>query len=163
MYNKQDIVAEARKWLGTNFHHQGRIKKCSTNKGGCDCIGLVIGIIRDLELPSTFKRKNGETIPLYDFDYTNYSAQPSGAKMLELIGQHFTPIDISDAVPGDLMVFRFGSNPQHVGVVGDYVHGGLSIIHTYASANKVVEHHLSKNWLGRAVAAYSFKPEHLGK
>ena len=98
MYNKQDIVAEARKWLGTNFHHQGRIKKCSTNKGGCDCIGLVIGIIRDLELPSTFKRKNGETIPLYDFDYTNYSAQPSGAKMLELIGQHFTPIDISDAV-----------------------------------------------------------------
>jgi hypothetical protein len=44
-------------------------------------------------------------------------------------------------------------------VVGDYVHGGLSLIHAYngAGVNKVVEHRLDESWRRRIVAAWQFR------
>ena len=35
------VTAEARDWRGTPYRHQGRRKG-----GGCDCIGLVLGVWR---------------------------------------------------------------------------------------------------------------------
>lgn len=35
----------------------------------------------------------------------------------------------SDLRPGDFLCVAFDQHPQHVGVVGDYLHGGPSIIH----------------------------------
>jgi len=34
MVNRNDIVVEARSWIGTRFHHQGRVKKSANDKGG---------------------------------------------------------------------------------------------------------------------------------
>ena len=38
-----DVVRMARTWLGTPYHHQGRVKGA-----GVDCGGLVIGVARFL-------------------------------------------------------------------------------------------------------------------
>src|SRR6185437_17129428 len=38
---RQDIVAEARAWIGTPYRHQGSLKGI-----GCDCLGLVRGVWR---------------------------------------------------------------------------------------------------------------------
>ena len=31
----EQIVAQARTWLGTKYHHQGRLKKSAKGPGGC--------------------------------------------------------------------------------------------------------------------------------
>lgn len=46
------LVQEARTWIGTPFVHQGR-----TKGAGCDCLGLVVGVL------STFGLET--TIPVY--------------------------------------------------------------------------------------------------
>jgi hypothetical protein len=51
----------------------------------------------------------------------------------------------------------FDSEPQHVAIVGDYAYGGLSIIHAFLMARKVVETRLDDVWQCRVVAAYKFR------
>lgn len=41
--NRADIVVAARKWIGTPYRHQAAL-----NGVGCDCLGLVRGLWRDL-------------------------------------------------------------------------------------------------------------------
>jgi hypothetical protein len=36
MHDSHPIVACARSWIGTRFHHQGRLKKADGHKGGVD-------------------------------------------------------------------------------------------------------------------------------
>ena len=43
--NRQDVVTAAREWIDTPFHHQARLKGV-----GVDCVGLVIGVARELAL-----------------------------------------------------------------------------------------------------------------
>src|SRR5438552_16583348 len=53
-----DIVAAARQWLGTPYAHQASLKGI-----GCDCLGLVRGVWRDLY--------GGEpqAVPAYSLDW----------------------------------------------------------------------------------------------
>lgn len=43
MHTSAHVIAAARGWLDTPFHHQGRLKGV-----GVDCIGLVVGVAREL-------------------------------------------------------------------------------------------------------------------
>ena len=43
MPERSVIVAAARRWIGTPYHHQGSLRGA-----GCDCLGLVRGVWRDL-------------------------------------------------------------------------------------------------------------------
>lgn len=150
-----DVITQARTWLGTSFHHQGRLKKTATSSGGVDCIGLVIGVMQELNLTDATGKK------LADYDNTNYSMNPDGYVLKAAIERHFDTIEISNIQPGDLLLFRFQRNPQHVGFVSDLPGGNLGVIHCYSSIGKVVEHHLTEKWRKLIVAAYRFKPEHL--
>lgn len=43
MVTREAVIAAARSWLGTPYHHQ------ASRKGvGCDCLGLIRGIWREL-------------------------------------------------------------------------------------------------------------------
>ncbi len=64
---QQQIISQARTWLGTKYHHQGRLKKSARGFGGVDCIGLVIGIIDELGI------QDGDGNSLVHADETNYS------------------------------------------------------------------------------------------
>ncbi len=132
-----DIVAEARTWLGTRFHHQGRLKGV-----GVDCAGLVAGVAESLGLPVQ--------------DRTDYTRQPDGQMLEETCDQQLDRIPVADIQPGDVLLMRFDEEPQHLAIVGDYALGGLSIIHAYAQARRVVETRLDDGWLSRVVVAYRF-------
>jgi cell wall-associated NlpC family hydrolase len=92
------VAAEARKWIGTPWLHQGR------NEHGIDCVGLVVVVARALGVS--------------DYDFGNYSRNPDGWRLLP----HFaaggaTRIDPKDARKGDMLVFRYYRYPCHVGIL----------------------------------------------
>lgn len=143
---RADVVAEARTWIGTKFVHQQSMKGA-----GVDCIGLARGVYRELGLRST-----DEKIALAR-QYAGYSSQPDGVSLKAFCDEFMTPIARSEVQPGDVLLIRFGPHPQHSAILGDYLHGGLSMIHTLGPGGpgKVVEHRLDETWRKRIVAAYS--------
>ena len=131
-----DIVAEARQWLGVKWRHQGR------TRGGVDCIGLVVKVAHGLQLST--------------FDVSNYSVQSVDETLRDGCRQHLVEIPVTQMAPGCVAVMRFGSQ-RHIGILGDYPAGGLSLIHSYAQApRKVVEVRLDPIWRGRIMAAFRF-------
>ena len=131
------IVSTAREWLGTPFHHQGRVKGV-----GCDCAGLVVAVAKTLGLSS--------------FDMMGYSRLPQGTLLEAVCDREMRRLaDPTRAQLGDVLLFRMDLAPQHLGIIGNYLHGGFSLIHAYAQARKVTEHALDATWTSRVVAAYS--------
>jgi cell wall-associated NlpC family hydrolase len=65
MILENDIVVQARTWLGTPFHHQARLKRV-----GCDCLGLIIGVVDELDL----KDKHGQPLAAYEVPIENAQA-----------------------------------------------------------------------------------------
>ncbi len=45
------IVEKSREWIGTPFHEQGRQKGI-----GCDCVGLILGIAKEIGVTSLIGR-----------------------------------------------------------------------------------------------------------
>lgn len=134
-----EIVTMARRWLGTPFHHQARLQGV-----GVDCVGLVIGVARELGVvPSSW-------------DVTGYGRVPDGKQLVHHLQEHLIPVGRDDYSLGDVVLVAFDSGPQHVGIVGDYVHGGHSIIHASGSHGRVLETRLLFTKAMRFVAAYRF-------
>ena len=117
MTTRADVVVEARTWIGTRWHHLGRIKGVA-----CDCAGLVIGVARALRLP--------------DFDVTGYGTTPHAGTLRRLCDENMRPIGQAEPQPGDVALMSWGSEPQHLAIFGDYP-GGMSLIHAWAAARKV--------------------------
>ncbi len=138
---RQLIVKEAREWLGTRFHHQARLKGV-----GSDCIGLVIGTCRTLGLVDP------------EFDVTSYPRVPDGKTLIELGDEYMTRIPYAGLELGDVVVIRWGKEPQHFGILGDYLHGGFSMIHAYgtygALGGSVIEQRFDESMQRRLVACY---------
>jgi NlpC/P60 family putative phage cell wall peptidase len=77
------IVAAARIWLGTPYHHQASLRGV-----GCDCLGLVRGIWRDL-----YGSEPESTPP-----YSPYWAQQGAGETLALAAErHLHPIATASA------------------------------------------------------------------
>lgn len=138
---KNQIVNSARGWLGTRFHHQGRLKKSENNKGGVDCLGLLIGVSAELNLPFT------------EQDETSYSHSPDTQKLREKLAHSLQEINISEINSGDILLLNIDGQAQHLAIVSDMA-DGLGIIHAYAPARAVVEHALDAWWREKIVAAF---------
>ncbi len=147
MTDRKKIAAQARTWIGTRFHHQGRVKKNTENSGGCDCIGLIVGVVDELGIEFQGRK-------LSDYDRTDYAKVPDGKELMDAFSNYMQPIDFADVEPGDILMFRFEKDPQHVGIVGEYSSQELSIIHCYMQAKKVVEHILDDHWKSRVVGGF---------
>lgn len=140
------VVACARGWIGTRFHHQGRVRKCAAHKGGVDCLGLLTGVAAELDIQT-----NGRKLALAD--ETGYSHQPDGARLQSVLASLLAVIPPQDIAPGDVLLLRVDCHPQHLAIVSD-AGEGLGMIHAYAPARGVVEHALDGWWRERIVAAY---------
>lgn len=146
------LVEEARGWLGTKFHHQGRVKKTLSSSGGCDCLGLVIKVADSLGLKDVYG------INIGDLDETGYPRSPDGQYLEKKLSYHFQKIDLKKINVGDLLLFSFARYPQHLGFVADRMYGNkkyLSVIHAYSASGYVCEHLLDNKWRRRIVGAYS--------
>lgn len=140
------IVAQARTWLGTPFHHQGRVKGV-----GCDCLGLIVGVARELALTDE------KGFLLADYDQPNYSPLPDGRGLKTAVSLHLLELpSIGEALPGDVPLIRFQNDPQHVGILAKLDDGSDSLIHCYSNTGKVVEHRLNDTWRRMIIAAYRF-------
>jgi NlpC/P60 family putative phage cell wall peptidase len=89
---RADIVALARGWLGTPYHHQASLKGV-----GCDCLGLIRGVYAEA------CGQPAETPPPYSRDWAEASLRET---MIEAASRYFTPIDPDAAEPGDVLIFR---------------------------------------------------------
>lgn len=133
-------VALARSYLGTPFHHQGRLRGV-----GVDCVGLVLCVARELgHVPA-------------DWDVPGYSRLPDGRELVRHLRERMAEVPQAQMQPGDVVLVAFAKHPQHVGVVGDYRHGGLSLIHADGLRGRVLETRLMFTPAMRFVAAFRFK------
>jgi cell wall-associated NlpC family hydrolase len=128
------IVAAARALLGVPFRHRGR------TRSGLDCAGLLV----------LSYRAHGVELP----DIRIYGREPHRNGLVRAVEAGFGPPVARGPEPGDVLLMRFEEEPHHLGIAGDYVYGGLSLIHAYGTAGKVVEHRLDDLWRGRIVAVY---------
>lgn len=128
------LVAAARRYLGVPFRHRGRTAR------GLDCAGLVLRAYADL----------GVVMP----DVRHYGREPHKdglrAAVVRALGQ---PVEDAPQV-GDVLLMAFDRDPHHVGIVGDYLHGGLSLIHSYGDVGRVVEHRLDDGWRAKILEVY---------
>jgi cell wall-associated NlpC family hydrolase len=141
------VVAAARGWIGTSFHHQGRIRKNASHKGGVDCLGLLVGVAAEI----------GITLPdgrlAASLDKTDYPHYPDTERLRRRLSAIMENIPTAGIQAGDILVLSVDGSPQHLAIVSDY-REGLGIIHAYAPARKVVEQALDDFWTSRIVAAY---------
>lgn len=147
MIARADLIAEARTWLGTPYHHQQALKGV-----GVDCVGLVRGVCAALGMCSVDMNQ----IPGAQ-QFTGYGPAPDGKKLMAALDKFTARIQVADALPGDVFVLTWHQFPQHVGFFADYLHGGHSIIHALGIAGgggRVVEHRLDARTMGMIDAAY---------
>lgn len=142
----EDIVVQARAWLGTPFHHQARLKG-----KGCDCLGLIVGVVDELGLKDTHGRL------LSSYDEITYPKEPDGTYLIEKLTDILIEVPIADARAGDLALFKVRENPQHLAILTDY-EGGLGMIHSFAPSRRVVEHRLDDDWKSRLLKVYRWQP-----
>lgn len=136
--SREQVVAEARTWLGTPFHHQARRKGI-----GVDCVGVVIGVARALGLSN--------------FNTTAYSRQPNPARMRALLLEHLDPVGFRDLAPGDILWIRVETSPQHLGIVETV--SPLVMIHAFhkKGVDACVRQPFDGFWRDRLVGCFRYR------
>jgi cell wall-associated NlpC family hydrolase len=141
---RADVIAEARTWLDTPYLHQHRAKG-----HGVDCAGLVIGVARELGIVAR------------DFDVNGYPREPDGKTLLEICDRFMDRVPMADIRPGNVLVYSFAKHPAHLGIVGDYMYGGLSLIQALGTSDgkgRVIEWRILANRKGwRPVQGYALR------
>jgi NlpC/P60 family putative phage cell wall peptidase len=136
------IVAAARAWIGTPYRHQA-----SVHGAGADCLGLVRGVWREV------RGDEPEAIPPYTADWS----EPQHDEFLWREARRWlVEHDPGDARAGDVILFRMarGAVAKHLGIQAACGFHA-SFIHAY-SGHGVIETALSRPWLRRIVARFSF-------
>jgi NlpC/P60 family putative phage cell wall peptidase len=133
------IVAAARRWIGTPYLHQASLIGV-----GCDCLGLVRGVWRDVI------GDEPELAPPYTPDWAEALGRET---LLEAARRHFEPARPGPFGAGDILVFRFrdGLPAKHVGVATSATH----MVHAHSGAC-VAEVAIGPHWGKRVAAAFAF-------
>lgn len=134
------IVTIARQWIGTPYRHQGAAKGI-----GCDCIGLIRGIWRELY------GEEPETVPPYATDWAERSGED---RLMEAASRLFgAPVAPALAEPGDLLLFRWRPDcaAKHAGILETATH----FIHAYEQS-AVSRSALVPSWRRRIAAVHRF-------
>jgi NlpC/P60 family putative phage cell wall peptidase len=136
---RREIVAAARAWLGTPYHHQA-----SERGVGTDCIGLVRGVWRDVY------GFDAEQPPAYSRDWAEASGDET---LLAAAMRHLVPVEQNAISPGDVVVFRLrtGLVAKHAAILVT----PASVVHAIEGA-PACEIPLSPWWSRRLAGAFAF-------
>jgi len=135
--SREDVVAAARGWLGTPYRHLS-----ATRRAGCDCLGLVRGVWREL---------GGETIelPAYRADWRDTRHADALLALAErrLIRAGGRP------QAGQVILFQIGraALPRHCGIAvaqDRFIHA--------QEGRGVVEAYLTGGWRKRIAGLFDF-------
>jgi len=133
-----DLVAEARKMLGTPFVHRGRLAGV-----GSDCVGVAA-------LPMLAL---GMIVP----DVADYDRYSAGTALPTQLRKIAWPIPIDAAKPGDAIVFPHLSIRSRAERREEHFAWKVSfgrILQAWDASKGVVETEFDARWRRRAVAAY---------
>lgn len=138
---RNKIIKTAESCINKPFHHQ------AFGPDFFDCVGLIKYVMRENKLFDE------------SLDIKDYARQPDGKLIAKIMSENFDIKSIDEAKSGDIILFRFISNPQHFAFIKIEESGERSMIHAYGdlSINKVVKHNLDQKWLSRIVCVYSIK------
>lgn len=134
------IVAAARAWIGTPYHHQGSVRGV-----GCDCLGLVRGVWRAVIGPEP------GPVPAYSPDWAEATGRDT---LIEAGRRHFRPIAADAIGAGDVAVFRWRPDwpAKHLAIAT----GAGTLIHAYDAAGGVVETPFARAWRRRLACGFRF-------
>lgn len=133
------VVAVAREWIGTPYHHQASLKGIGT-----DCLGLVRGVWRELY------GRDAEAPRPYTPDWAETGGRET---MIEAALRHLVPVPVREADTGDVVIFRLKHSTiaKHAGIMT----GTASFVHAIEGA-PVAEVTLTPWWQRRIAAAFRF-------
>jgi NlpC/P60 family putative phage cell wall peptidase len=139
MPNRAHIIAAARTWIGTPYHHQA-----SARGVGTDCLGLIRGVYRSLY------GREAQAVPGYSRDWAEASGEET---LIEAARRHLLEIACADAAPGDVLVFRYRrlSVAKHAAIMTT----PATMIHAIEGA-PVCEVALSSWWRRHLAGAFAF-------
>lgn len=136
MTDGANIIAAARRWIGTPWRHQGR------SASGVDCVGLLVMIARELGLSVK--------------DETGYRRRQDGRRLFDILSRELQLSAITNWKNGDIGLFKECGFPVHVGFLAreDTTE---TVIHAHARRRQVVEEPLAV--YGAPVAVFSLKEQ----
>ncbi|HVB89242.1 MAG TPA: hypothetical protein VND97_03495 [Beijerinckiaceae bacterium] len=124
---RTDVVAEARTWIGTPYHHAADVKGV-----GCDCGMLLVRVYVDLGLVAPFDPR----------PYTrDWHLHRSEERYLGLLLERTSKV--AAPAPGDVALFRYGRCFSHGGIVTRAE--PLTIVHAFHPAGLVLEEEVARN------------------
>ena len=125
---RQKVVAIAKTWLKTPYHHMAKIKGV-----GVDCLTLLSEVYREAGLVGELE------IPYYPKDFM----QHSGAELyLDGLLKHAYEIDTKPQA-GDIIIWKFGRCFSHTAIVIDYP----QVIHACAGSSVTIDDAEAAEWL----------------
>jgi cell wall-associated NlpC family hydrolase len=119
MIAADDIVKEARSWIGTRFLHQGR------SRFGVDCVGLVICVVQALDP----EWKGADNAP------TTYTRRPKDGELIDQISANCLRLKRIEKGALVLMQFPKMVSPSHVALYT----GEGTIVHAHSVTRHVCE------------------------
>jgi cell wall-associated NlpC family hydrolase len=108
------VIAEARSWLGTPYHHMARVKK-----HGVDCAMLLAEVY---ERAGVIAHVEVETYSI------QWHLHRSEEKLMQTVSQYGHEVEAGKA--GDIVLFKFGRAFSHGGILvsdGIIVHAQLNV------------------------------------
>lgn len=143
MVTAQDIIAKAREYVGTPYHHQGRVKGVAL-----DCVGLIFGVCEELGLVDV------EGVPILRADNTNYSNEITDIFVHRECQRRLIERPANELCPGCVCTMRVPI-AVHCGVASVLPGGMLGMIHAYNGGTfKCVEHGMDEKWRRRIAGVF---------
>jgi NlpC/P60 family putative phage cell wall peptidase len=121
------VVASARSWIGTPYHHAADIKGA-----GCDCAMLLVRVFCDLGLVPSFDPRP------YTRDWMLHRDEERYLGFLLARSR-----EVAAPGPGDIIVFRVGRCFSHGGIIANL--NPLTMVHAFAPARAVIEDEVERN------------------
>ncbi|TDT92667.1 NlpC/P60 family putative phage cell wall peptidase [Azorhizobium sp. AG788] len=133
------IVAEARAWIGTPYHH-----RASVRGEGTDCLGLVRGVWRAV------MGAEPEPLPPYAADWAEASRTET---LIAAADRHLVSVQTAAMQPGDVLLFRFRAHlpAKHCALLS----APGRMIHAYDGA-AVCEGDFAPWWQRHLAAVFAF-------
>ena len=133
---RDDFITAARGMIDTPFRHQGRLPGV-----GLDCAGLIVCAAAAC----------GYAIA----DRRGYGRLPANGMLAQAVTEHCDRIALADVLPGDLMLFVFRTEPQHLAIVS--ATAPVMLLHAYSDVGRVVENGCDATWQNRLRGCYRLR------
>jgi cell wall-associated NlpC family hydrolase len=135
MATRDDVVQEALSWQGTIFHDMAGVKGVGT-----DCAHHLIRVYAAVGLIENFS-------PQYKPQWFQHRDEPRFLQALAEQGAH--RIELSEVLPGDVLMYRFGRHAAHGAIVVDdntIVHAYKPVGHVCRGSRREFEDRLDSAW-----------------